>query len=254
MNKERIAKFIAHAGVCSRREAEVLVYTGKVKVNGQVVSSPTIKVDNEDVVLINDKEIKKNDVIKLWLFYKPRATITTHKDTKGRKTIFEILPTGLPRVISVGRLDYNTEGLLLLTNNGAFARFLELPSSGFKRAYKARVYGDLSERVIKLLDQGATVGGVKYGKIIVSLDGQKTTKNFWVDITLHEGKNREIRKVLKHFKIEVSKLIRVAFGPFSIGDLKPGEVREISYNRLKAFIKESNFKPETKVGALPIKD
>jgi 23S rRNA pseudouridine2605 synthase len=241
MTKERIAKFIAHAGVCSRREAETLIEAGRVKVNGEVIDTPALKVGGNDVVAIDDKEIKKSDVTKLWLFYKPKGTITTNKDTKGRKTVFEVLPERLPRVISVGRLDYNTEGLLLLTNNGEFARHLELPSSGLQRKYRARVYGDLSERVIRLLAQGVTIDGFKYGKIIVSLEGEKTTRNFWINISLHEGKNREIRKVLKHFDIEVSKLIRVEFGPFNLGDLKVGEAKEMPYNRLKGFMKEVGF-------------
>jgi len=225
---ERIAKVIARAGVCSRREAEKIIESGAVTVSGKRIVSPALNVMPGDEICVHGKKIPQPEEKRLWLYYKPLGIVTTHKDENGRKTVFESLPKYLPRVISVGRLDLNTEGLLLLTNNGELSRHMELPSTGWKRRYRARIYGLDSPDTLKKLANGVTIDGIKYGSVEVVLEKEdRIARNIWAMITLTEGKNREIRKVFEHIGCKVSRLIRVSYGPFQLGNLKPGEVKEV---------------------------
>jgi 23S rRNA pseudouridine2605 synthase len=226
----RIAKYIAHASICSRREAEELIVQGSVKVNGQVIDSPATIITDQSVK-VNDKLISLKNDVRLFIFHKPKGIITTNKDEKGRKTIFDILPKNLPRLISVGRLDFNTEGLILFTNNGDFARFLELPKNKITRVYRARVFGKIDIERLKRLDKGITINGVKYRKIKVKVDSEKES-NSWLTISLEEGKNREIRKVMEEIGLIVNRLIRVSYSEISLGDLKVGEIQEIHRQKI----------------------
>lgn len=232
----RIAKYIAHAGFCSRREAEALIAEGRVKVNGVAIDTPATLITDHSVK-IDDKLINATNEIRLWLFHKPEGIITSSKDEKGRKTIFDALPKNMPRVVSVGRLDFNTEGLLLLTTNGDFARHMELPKNKIGRTYRARVYGKVDMERLKKLVGGIKVDGVRYGSIKVELDSEKGS-NSWLTITMEEGKNREIRKVMEYFGLKVNRLIRTSFGPFKLGSLKVGELQEISRTVLKGHFGE----------------
>lgn len=232
---ERIAKRMARAGVCSRREAESLIAAGVVKVNGKTITSPALNVSEADVILVRGKPIAAPEKTRLWLYHKPDGLVTTHRDEKGRASVFDALPKTLPRVISVGRLDLTTEGLLLLTNDGALARHLELPSTGWIRHYRARVYGRITEALIEKLARGVTVEGVRYGAIGVSVESQ-TGSNAWVNVRLAEGKNREIRNVFEHFECRVNRLIRTAYGPFQLGKLARGEVKEVTSSMMKSSL------------------
>lgn len=229
---DRVAKVIARAGICSRREAETLIAQGRVSVNGKVLETPGVKVTSEDLVRVDGERLPALEVARLWLYNKPPGLVTTHKDERGRETVFDLLPESLPRVISIGRLDLNSEGLLLLTNDGTLARELEHPSRGWTRRYRVRVYGDVKESMFKPLAKGVTVDGVRYGEIGVKLD-RKPGVNTWVTVTLKEGKNREIRRVMEHIGLKVSRLIRTAYGPFQIGSLKTGELKEVPRKVLK---------------------
>lgn len=227
----RIAKYIASAGYCSRREAEKLVEEGRVKVNGVVIETPATLITDHSVK-IDDKLINAKSEIRLWLFHKPKGVITTNKDDKGRTTVFDLLPKNMPRTITVGRLDFNTEGLLLLTTNGDFARHLELPKNKLTRKYRARVFGKVEMERLKRLESGIKIDGVRYGSIKVESSGQSGA-NTWLDIEIEEGKNREIRKVMEHFGLKVNRLIRTSYGPFKLGALKEGATQEISRAVLK---------------------
>lgn len=229
---DRVAKVIARAGICSRREAEKYIEQGRVTVNGETLDTPGVKVTASDDVRVDGERLPSLETARLWLFNKPTGLITTHKDERGRPTVFDVLPKSLPRVISVGRLDLNSEGLLLFTNDGGLARELEHPSRGWTRRYRARVYGDVKEKMFEPLARGATVEGVKYGAINVKLDN-KPGVNTWLTVTLKEGKNREIRKVMEHVGLKVSRLIRTAYGPFQIGNLKIGVTKEVPKKVLK---------------------
>lgn len=233
---ERLAKRIASAGICSRRDAEKLIENGEVKVNGEVIRSPATNVSASDVVEVKGKTISTPDHTRLWLYHKPSGLLTTHKDPKGRPTVFASLPKSMPRVISVGRLDLNSEGLLLLTNSGDLARTLELPKTGLPRTYHARMFGTLSEREIKTLDAGIAIDGIHYGSIQVK-PIRKTSSNSWVEVTLHEGKNREIRKVFEHLNHPVSRLIRTSYGPFELRDLPKGHIQEIPFQAMSERLK-----------------
>lgn len=235
-DKIRIAKFIADAGVASRREAERLIAGGHVIVNGTVIESPALNVSDEDEIIVNNRRLKRLSRIRLWAFYKPHLVITSNRDDDGRQTVFDLLPKSMPRVITVGRLDYNSEGLLLLTNNGDFARKLELPSSAFERTYRVRVFGEVNQHTIDTLAKGVEVEGIKYGKIIVDTEKFTDSKNQWLYITLHEGKNREIRRVLEHFGLRVNRLIRTSYAGIELGNMKPGETKEIT--NLDSFLKK----------------
>jgi 23S rRNA pseudouridine2605 synthase len=223
---ERIAKFLAHAGVASRRDVERMITEGRVRLNNAPVTHPATFVAQGDLVLVDGLPVTPLGRTRLWRYHKPAGLVTTHRDPQGRPTVFEKLPEGLPRVVSVGRLDLNSEGLLLLTNDGALARRLELPSNGWLRRYRVRVFGHPDPKRLAELARGVTVEGVRYGPIEAGLDAQKGD-NAWLTVALREGRNREVRKVMAHLGYAVSRLIRVAYGPFQLGKLPPGAVEEV---------------------------
>ncbi len=226
---ERIAKVMARAGLCSRRDAEKWIAAGRVKVNGEKLTTPACVVGPTDEIMVDGERLPQADRTRVWRFHKPNGLVTTHKDEKGRTTVFEVLPPNLPRVVSVGRLDITSEGLLLLTNDGEIARMLEHPSRGWVRRYRARVYGRPDARLLDSIKDGVTVEGVRYGPIEASLDGGEggSKSNVWITLALSEGKNREVRKVLAHLGLTVTRLIRVSYGPFQLGNLEPGVIEEI---------------------------
>ncbi|CAO3447315.1 LSU rRNA pseudouridine(2605) synthase (EC 5.4.99.22) [Azospirillum argentinense] len=223
---ERIAKRLARAGLCSRRDAERWITDGRVAVNGTTLDSPACVVRSGDVVQVDGKVIPEPEPARLWRYYKPSGLVTTARDEKGRTTVFERLPPDMPRVISVGRLDLTTEGLLLLTNDGELARFLELPATGWTRRYRVRVFGEVNEVKLAELAKGPTIEGVKYGPIEAVLD-RIQGRNAWLTVSLKEGKNREIRKVMEALDLQVNRLIRVAYGPFQLGKLEESAVEEV---------------------------
>ena len=229
---ERLAKFMARSGLCSRRDAEEYIRQGRVTVNGEIISTPAFNVQGDEKILFDGEKLPQKDKTRLWLYYKPTGLVTTHKDKEGRPTVFDNLPPGLPRVISVGRLDLNSEGLLLLTTNGELSRELEMPKNAWSRRYRVRVHGRVEPKKLESLQQGVTVDGVAYGKVTVTIDGQNGS-NTWLSVALNEGKNREIRKLMKFVGLEVARLIRVSYGPFQLGNLKKGEVREVPQKVLK---------------------
>jgi 23S rRNA pseudouridine2605 synthase len=231
-NGERIGKVLARAGLCSRREAERWIALGRVAVDGRTVTTPAQRVSAGAIVTVDGTQVAEAERARLWRYHKPKGLITSHRDERGRPTVFEHLPAGLPRVVSVGRLDFNSEGLLLLTNDGALARGLELPAAGWVRRYRARVYGAVDEERLSALARGIAVAGVRYGPIEATLDRRQGT-NAWLTLALKEGKNREVRQVMEHLGLRVSRLIRVAFGPFELGDLAPGEAAEVPAKALK---------------------
>ncbi len=223
---ERIAKFLARAGVSSRRDAEAMIAAGRVALNGQAVSHPATFVAADDIVLVDGKPVSAPERTRLWRYHKPSGLVTTHRDPEGRPTVFEKLPAALPRVISVGRLDLTSEGLLLLTNDGALARLLELPATGWIRRYRVRVYGAVDPARLAALARGTTIEGVRYGPIEAGLDSRKG-ENAWLSVALREGRNREIRKVMASLDLVVTRLIRISYGPFQLGLLPRGAVEEI---------------------------
>lgn len=229
---ERLAKFMARSGVCSRRDAEELIKQKRVTVNGEIIDTPAFKVEGSEKILLDGEKLPEIEQTRLWLYHKPSGLLTTHKDTEARATVFDHLPAGLPRVISVGRLDLNSEGLLLLTNNGELSRKLELPENGWSRRYKVRVHGFVNKNKLADLAKGATVDGINYGPVKAELESQNGT-NSWLIVTLNEGKNREVRKLMKSIGLEVARLIRLSYGPFQLGNLKKGEVREVPQKVLK---------------------
>lgn len=223
---ERLAKFMARSGVCSRRQAEEYIKQKRVSVNGEIVDSPAFNVEGSEKILFDGEKLPAIETTRLWLYYKPVGLVTTHKDNQNRPTVFDSLPPFMPRVISVGRLDLNSEGLLLLTNNGELSRKLELPENGWSRRYKVKVHGFVDAKKLASLEKGATVDGINYGPVKAEIETQKGT-NAWLIITLSEGKNREIRKLMKSIGLDVARLIRLSYGPFQLGALKKGEVREV---------------------------
>lgn len=229
---ERIAKYLARSGVCSRREAEKLILQQRVTVNGKLIETPAFNVEGTEQIRVDGEKISQPEQTRLWLYYKPVGLVTTHSDTAGRPTVFENLPVGLPRVISVGRLDLNSEGLLLLTNNGELSRALELPQNAWSRRYKVKVHGTIDKKKLADLADGAVVDGVQYGAVKVVIESEQGS-NAWLSVTLSEGKNREIRKLMKSVGLEVARLIRLSYGPFQLGSLKKGEVREVSQKVLR---------------------
>lgn len=226
-----MAKFLARAGVCSRRDAERLIAEGRVKLNGKVLDTPAVKVTDKDKVQVDGRIIGAAEPTRLWRYHKPPGLVTTHRDPAGRPTVFERLPQDLPRVISVGRLDLTSEGLLLLTNDGELARRLELPANGWLRRYRARAYGRVEQAELDQLRDGITIDGVHYGPIEARLE--RAAANSWITLSLREGKNREVRRVLDALGLKVNRLIRIAYGPFQLGALATGAVEEIPHKTLK---------------------
>ncbi len=236
---ERIAKVIARAGLCSRRQAEAWIAAGRVAVNGSVIASPALNVTPQDRITVDGKPLPMRERTRLFLFHKPRGLVTTRSDPQGRPTIFEVLPKDLPRLISVGRLDINTEGLLLLTNDGGLARALELPSTGWLRRYRVRAHGRITQAELDRLRGGITVDGVRYGPIEASLDPtQSTGTNLWLTFAMREGKKREIKNVLGALGLKVNRLIRISYGPFQLGELPPGAVEEVRTRTLREQLGE----------------
>ena len=229
---ERIAKWLARAGVASRRDAEALIAQGLVTLNGKTVETPATFIAEGDAVLVRGQRVGTAEPTRLFRYHKPDGLVTTHKDPQGRPTVFERLPAGLPRLVSVGRLDLTSEGLLLLTNDGALARRLELPSNGWLRRYRVRVHGRVNEGALAWLARGITVDDVKYGPIQAGLDSRQGT-NAWLTVSLQEGKNREIRRVMQHLELHVTRLIRVAYGPFQLGTLPAGAVEEVNARTMR---------------------
>jgi len=223
---ERIAKLLARAGLCSRRDAERWIAAGRVSIDGVVLTSPAINVTPGMAVALDGKPIPLKEPPRLWRYYKPRGQVTTARDPRGRPTVFDALPKDMPRVISVGRLDLNSEGLLLLTNDGELARRLELPSGGWVRRYRVRVRGAVDPQVLRGLAKGITIDEMNYGPVRAALDRQQGS-NAWLSFALTEGKNREIRRICEHLGWPVSRLIRVAFGPFELAGLEAGAVEEV---------------------------
>jgi 23S rRNA pseudouridine2605 synthase len=223
---DRIAKWLARAGVASRRDAERLLTEGKVRLNNTVVSHPATFVTPGDIVTVAGKPVDAPERTRLWRYHKPDNLVTTHRDPEGRPTVFDRLPTGLPRVVSIGRLDLTSEGLLLLTNDGGLARRLELPATGWLRRYRVRVNGAPDAATLAGLSAGVTIEGVRYGAIEAGLDSRKGD-NVWITMALREGRNREIRRVIEHLGMRVTRLIRVAYGPFQLGTLPRGAVEEV---------------------------
>jgi 23S rRNA pseudouridine2605 synthase len=224
---ERIAKVIARAGLCSRRDAERWIAEGRVAVDGEVLKSPAVTVTAESDIRVDGKPLPQPERTRLWRYHKPVGLVTTHRDERGRSTVFGALPAGLPRLVSVGRLDLNSEGLLLLTNDGTLARRLELPATGWVRRYRVRVHGLVDPARLAALARGITVDAAAYGPIRAALDRQQGS-NAWITLSLQEGKNREVRRVLDHLGYPVTRLIRLAYGPFQLGHLPRGAIEEVS--------------------------
>lgn len=229
---ERIAKAIARAGIASRRDAEAMILAGRVSVNGAVIDSPALNVTDEDSVLVDGEPMPARERTRLWIFHKPRGLVTTARDPEGRQTVFEVLPEDMPRVVAVGRLDINTEGLLLLTNDGGLAKVIAHPDTGWLRRYRVRAHGDTDQAQLDRLSKGVTIDGMEYGPVEATLD-RVQGDNLWLTLGLREGKNREVKRILEHLGLQVNRLIRMSFGPFQLGDLEVGLVEEVRTRVLK---------------------
>ncbi|HWU14234.1 MAG TPA: pseudouridine synthase, partial [Caulobacter sp.] len=244
---ERVAKMLARSGVASRREVERLIEAGKVALNGTVLTTPAVKVRPGDILTVDGKMIDEPEPTRIFRYHKPTGLLTSHKDPKNRPTVFQALPRDLPRVISVGRLDLNSEGLLLLTNDGELSRALEMPQNAWVRRYRARAFGDTTQAKLDRLKDGITVEGVRYGPIEARLDKAQDKagggKNIWITLTLSEGKNREVRKVLEAIGLKVNRLIRLSYGPFALGTLLPGQVEEVGPRVIRELL-EGIIPPE----------
>jgi 23S rRNA pseudouridine2605 synthase len=233
---QRIAKLLARAGVASRREIERMIAEGRIALNGEKLTTPATLLESLEGVTADGKAVQAAAATRLFRFYKPPATLTAERDPKGRPTIYDRLPAGLPRLMPVGRLDFMTEGLLLLTNDGEFKRQLELPKTGVVRTYRARAYGHVTQAQLENLAEGITIDGIHYGSINANLE-RRTGSNCWVEMSLTEGKNREVRRVLAHLGLQVSRLIRTAYGPLTLEGLGPGDVDEVGESVVEAFRK-----------------
>ncbi len=226
----KVSKLIAEAGICSRRKAEILIKEGRVKLNNKILKSVPERATTKDIISVDNKEINIKKKIRLWKYYKSTGLLTTNYDPLGRKTIFEVIPKTLPRIVTVGRLDLNSEGLLLLTNSGSFSRHLELPKNSFIREYKVKVRGKIDIEKLKNLKKGIIIKGIKYGAIEASIL-KKNSTNAWIKMRLIEGKNREIRKIMNFFGWTVNKLKRISYGPIKLKNLKKNEIKEININK-----------------------
>jgi 23S rRNA pseudouridine2605 synthase len=229
---ERVAKVIARAGLASRREAETWIAAGRVRVNGALIRSPAVSVTAHDSITVDGQALPRRERTRLFLLHKPRGVLTSHGDPHARRTLFDILPKNLPRLISVGRLDLNSEGLLLLTNDGGLTRVLELPATGWLRRYRVRAHGRITQDELDRLGGGITIDGIRYGAIEATVDRVQGS-NVWLTFAMREGKNREVRNVLGYLGLAVNRLIRVSFGPFKLGDLAPGEIAEVKTRMLR---------------------
>lgn len=229
---ERIAKVIARAGVCSRRDAERLIEAGRVTLNGKTVRAAAINVTHHDSIRIDGKLLPRKEEARLWRYHKPEGLVVSHRDPEGRPTIFQKLREQLPRVVSIGRLDINTEGLLLLTNDGELARSLELPATGWIRRYRVRAYGKVDDAALAKIAKGVEIEGVKYGPVEAKID-QTQGDNVWITLAIKEGKNREVKKLCEYVGLTVNRLIRIGFGPFGLGELPRGGIEEVPPKYLK---------------------
>ena len=247
---ERIAKFLSRAGVASRRDAEKMIAESRVKLNGTVVDHPATFVTETDLVVVDGRVLDRPGRARLWRYHKPEGLVTTHKDPEGRPTVFDRLPQALPRVMSVGRLDLNSEGLLLLTDDGELKRRLELPANGWIRRYRARVWGMVDEAALARLKDGITLDGQKTGPIQAGLDSRRG-ENAWLTVALKEGRYREVRRVMQALNLQVTRLIRVSYGPFPLGQLKPNELEEVAGKVLK---EQLGSKPRGVVQGTPQRD
>ncbi|MEO9468970.1 pseudouridine synthase [Parasphingorhabdus sp.] len=232
---QRIAKLLARAGVASRREIERMIEAGRISLNGDLVEHPSLLLKNLTGITVDGKPVAEPSPAKLFRFHKPNGVITAERDASGKRTIYDVLPP-MERVMPIGRLDMNTEGLLLMTTDGEFKREMELPKNGIERTYRARTFGEVSQNQLEELYKGITIEGMHYGPITANLE-RRTGRNQWIEMTLTEGKNREVRRVLEHFGLEVSRLIRISYGPFALGDLAKGEIEAVRRHDLVKFRK-----------------
>lgn len=242
---DRIAKVLSRAGIASRREAERMIVAGRVSVNGQVITSPALNVTDKDRIVVDGKEVGAPDRVRLWRYHKPAGLVTTTRDEKGRETIFDALPEDMPRVMTVGRLDLNSEGLLLLTNDGALKRKLELPSTGWLRRYRVRVNGRPQDKALEPLRAGITIDGEAFQPMQVTLDRQQGA-NAWLTVGLREGRNREIRRAMEAVGLNVNRLLRLSYGPFQLGELAKGAVEEVRTKVLRDQLGLEPPKPDAK--------
>ena len=231
---QRIAKLLARAGIASRREIERMIEEGRIALDGKVLTTPATLLEDLKGVTVDGKPVRPPAAARIYRFYKPAGVLTAASDPKGRPTIYDRLPAGLPRLIPVGRLDFNTEGLLLMTNDGGLKRQLELPATGVRRVYRARAFGAISQDQLEQLAEGVTIEGVRYGSIDANLE-RRTGRNCWIELALTEGKNREVRNVLAYLGLQVSRLIRIAYGPFTVEGLTPGGIAEVPREDLFRF-------------------
>ena len=234
---QRIAKLLARAGVASRREVERMILEGRIALNGEKLTTPATVLESLEGITVDGRPVRPAAATRLFRFYKPPRTLTAERDPKGRPTIYDRLPAGLPRLVPVGRLDFMTEGLLLLTNDGELKRQLELPRTGVVRTYRARAFGQVTQAQLERLAEGITIDGIHYGSINANLE-RRTGRNCWIEMSLTEGKNREVRRVLEHLDLQVSRLIRTAYGPLTLDGLEPGDADEVREAQFEAFRRE----------------
>lgn len=234
--EQRIAKLLARAGIASRREVERMIAEGRIALNGEPVTTPATLLTSLNGVTVDGAPVAETETARLFLFHKPSGCLTAERDFSGRKTIYDFLPKDLPRLMPIGRLDMTTEGLLLLTNDGGFKRQMELPSTGIERTYRARAFGTVSQAQLESLIEGVEIDGMRYGRIDANLE-RSTGRNKWIELTLTEGKNREVRRVLEHLGLTVNRLIRTRYGPWELGDSPPGALIEIKSHDLERFLR-----------------